>query len=192
MQVMTPGIARAATRSPVPPAAPALGISRLTPEQKEWRRLRALELKNADWKQKNIAAALGVTDGAVSQWIKRAHEGGGSQALRRSKAQGGTAKEKVLRAELLDALPKILEREGGAESFGFIGQQWTLSRVQVALTETLGVTYHRAHVYKLLKAAGFSAQLPEERAAQRDEEGIAAFRGREWRRLKRGHEEQAG
>jgi transcriptional regulator with XRE-family HTH domain len=28
------------------------------------------------WKQKDIAEALGVTKGAVSQWLKRAREGG--------------------------------------------------------------------------------------------------------------------
>jgi len=169
------------------------GPARLTPEQKEWRRVRALELKAAHWKQKDIAAALGVTAGAVSQWVKRSEEGGGLEALKRRKAPGGKAHEKVPRAQLLAHLTKILESEPerGAESFGFIGRQWTVGRVQVALGETLGVMYHRSHVHRLLQQAGFSPQLPETRAAQRDEEEIAAFRGREWRRLRRGREERA-
>lgn len=38
--------------------------------------LPCLDLKEKDWKQKDIAEALGVTEGAVSQWLKRAREGG--------------------------------------------------------------------------------------------------------------------
>jgi transcriptional regulator with XRE-family HTH domain len=39
-------------------------------------------LKQQNWSQQAIAAALGVTDGAVSQWMRRAREGG-IEALRR-------------------------------------------------------------------------------------------------------------
>ena len=42
----------------------------------EGRRLRAYELKQQGWKQTQIADALGVTEGAVSQWMKRAREEG--------------------------------------------------------------------------------------------------------------------
>ncbi len=47
---------------------------------KEWPRLRAWELHGQGWTGRAIAAALGVTPGAVSQWLKRAREGG-AQAL---------------------------------------------------------------------------------------------------------------
>src|SRR5574341_498033 len=43
---------------------------------REMRRLRAWELKRKGWKQKAIAEALGVSEGAVSQWVKRAEAGG--------------------------------------------------------------------------------------------------------------------
>ena len=42
---------------------------------REGRRLRAYELKQQGWKQTQIADALGVTEGAVSQWMRRAREG---------------------------------------------------------------------------------------------------------------------
>ena len=41
---------------------------------REGRRLRAFELKEQGLKQKQIAEALGVTEGALSQWMKRATE----------------------------------------------------------------------------------------------------------------------
>ncbi|WP_366938758.1 helix-turn-helix domain-containing protein [uncultured Desulfovibrio sp.] len=37
---------------------------------KEFRRLRAIELYESGWLQIRIADALGVTKGAVSQWVK--------------------------------------------------------------------------------------------------------------------------
>ena len=38
---------------------------------REYRRFRAWELKQQGWSQTRIAAALGVTGGAVSQWFKK-------------------------------------------------------------------------------------------------------------------------
>jgi Homeodomain-like domain len=43
---------------------------------REGRRLRAWELHQKGRKQHEIADALGVTQGAVSQWLKRGREGG--------------------------------------------------------------------------------------------------------------------
>ncbi len=45
-------------------------------EGKEGRRLRALALSKQGWKAIRIAAALGVTRGAVSQWLQAARDGG--------------------------------------------------------------------------------------------------------------------
>ncbi len=56
---------------------------------REGRRLRAFELKEQGWKQKEIAEALGVTEGAVSQWMKRAREQG-VEGLRHKPPPGAT------------------------------------------------------------------------------------------------------
>ena len=52
-------------------------------------RRRARELKHQGWKKTAIAAALGVTPGAVSQWLKRGRTQG-VDALRRHPAAGPT------------------------------------------------------------------------------------------------------
>jgi len=57
---------------------------------KEKRRLQALKLKQKGWKQTDIAEALGVTDGAVSQWMSRARQEG-KEALLRSANAGRTS-----------------------------------------------------------------------------------------------------
>src|SRR5919106_6323215 len=54
---------------------------------REGRRFRAFELHQRGWKQKDIAEALGVSKGAVSQWVKRAR-GGGIESLRHRKSPG--------------------------------------------------------------------------------------------------------
>lgn len=60
-------------------------------EWREARRFRAWELHEMGWSQQRIAEALGVTQGAVSQWFKRFREGGGIDALRRHPAPGRKA-----------------------------------------------------------------------------------------------------
>src|SRR5262245_37361952 len=54
---------------------------------REARRFRALALKEEGWKQAKIAEELGVTPGAVSQWLKRAREQG-RDALQTRKGGG--------------------------------------------------------------------------------------------------------
>ena len=53
---------------------------RLTPDQKEYRRKRALELLASGWQQSAVALALGVSQGAVSQWARAIREGDGLEA----------------------------------------------------------------------------------------------------------------
>src|SRR5438132_5607406 len=89
----------------------------------EWRRLRAWELKQQGWTQRAIARALGVTEGAVSQWCKRAREHGAA-ALRRRIAPGPTPK---LALAHLAQLPVFLA--AGAEAYGYRGEVWTAPRV---------------------------------------------------------------
>lgn len=50
--------------------------SRRAADWREGRRIRAWELKQKGRKQRDIAQALGVSPGAVSQWLKRGREGG--------------------------------------------------------------------------------------------------------------------
>jgi len=62
-------------------------LSKEATDWREGRRLRAWELKKEGWKQQEIADALGVSKGAVSQWMRRGREGG-VEALKRQPAPG--------------------------------------------------------------------------------------------------------
>ena len=81
-------------------------------------------------------------------------------------------------------LPELLER--GAEAHGFRGEVWTCERVAKVIRREFGVSYHPAHVSRLVRASGLSLQKPAHRADQRDEEAIERWKGERWPKLKRG------
>ena len=147
---------------------------------REGRRRRAWELKQAGWKQTEIAAALGVTSGAVSQWLTRARADGVEEGLRAHPASGRPPK---LTPEQCAQLPALLDR--GAEASGFRGQVWTCKRVGEVIRRTFGVTYDPSHVGRLLHTLGYSVQRPVARATQRDEAAIRGWWERRWPALKK-------
>lgn len=147
---------------------------------REGRRLRAWELKQQGWKQCDIATALGVSEGAVSQWMRLAQDGG-VEALRHKLGSGAKAR---LTDEQRTLIPALLAK--GAESYGFRGDLWTTKRVAVVIQRHFGVHYHPAHVSRLLISIGWSPQKPLQRATQRNETAIKAWREERWPALKKG------
>src|SRR5919199_5768759 len=83
---------------------------------REGRRLRAFELKEQGWKQKEIAEALGVTEGAASQWMKRATEQG-VEGLCLKPSPGATSH---LSKDRRARVPELLSQ--GVQAHGFRGQ----------------------------------------------------------------------
>lgn len=155
-------------------------LSKQTSDWREGRRLRAWELKQEGRKQQEIADALGVSKGAVSQWIKLGREGG-LESLKRRIASGAPPR---LSEEQQAKLPKLLAR--GAPAYGFRGDVWTCERVAEVILKEFGVSYHPAHVSRLLKKSRLSLQKPERRANQRDEEAIERWKKERWPSLKKG------
>ncbi len=150
-----------------------------TTDWREYRRLQAWELKQRGWKQSAIAEALGVTPGAVSQWMRQARAGG-KEALRRRPAPGRVPR---LSAEQKAQLPALLAQ--GAEAYGFRGAVWTRKRVAQVIQRAYGVSYSPRHVGRLLAALRWTVQQPEERATQRDEAAIQAWVAEAWPRIKK-------
>jgi transposase len=153
---------------------------------REGRRLRAWELAQAGWKQRTIAAALGVTEGAVSQWLTRARSGG-VEALRHRSSPG--APPKLPRAHLAQ-VPILLAR--GPAAFGFRGDLWTCPRIAAVIEVRFGVRYSAAHVSRLVRQLRLTPQRPLQRATQRDEAAIARWSTERWPALKRGQPKPGG
>jgi transposase len=146
---------------------------------KEERRKRAWALYQAGWKQKDIAEALGVTKGAVSQWIKMGKEGG-EEALEDRPKPGAPRR---LSTEERQRIPDLLEL--GAESFGIRGDVWTCSRIAKVIKREFGVKYHPAHVSRILKELDWTPQKPRRRAKQRREADIQRWKEERWIQLKK-------
>lgn len=145
----------------------------------EARRRRGWELKQRGWVQQDIAEGLGVTKGAVSQWISAA-ETGGVEALR---ARPRTGRPCELTAAQRQRLPEFLAN--GAEAYGFRGEVWTCARVGKVIEQEFGIRYHKAHVSRVLKQLDWTPQKPVERAAQRNEALIESWRSDVWPELKK-------
>jgi transposase len=152
------------------------------PQKADWReerRKRAWDLKQHGWKQQAIAKALGVSEGAVSQWLKRGRAGG-REALNTHPPKGAAPR---LSAEQKAQIPGWLAQ--GAEAYGFRGDVWTASRIAQVIYRNFGVRYHRDHVGRLLREAGWSRQQPIERATQRNEAAIKQWSEQRWPAIKK-------
>src|SRR5204863_6634559 len=136
-------------------------------------------LKEQGWQEKGVATAVGVSEGDVSQWLKRGREGG-VEALNAHAPKGMTPR---LTAEQKAQIPALLAK--GAEAYGFRGDVWTASRVAKVIDQTFGIRYHRDHVGRLLREAGWSRQQPIERATQRNEAAIKQWSEQRWPAIKK-------
>jgi transposase len=126
-------------------------------------------LSQRGWSQTRIADALGVTVSAVSQWLKRARTQDVSALHHRLPSGRPTKLTAEQRAQLLTLLDQ------GSQAFGFPDNLWTTKRVAWLIQQHFGVSYHPAHVSRLLRALGWTPQVPDVEASQRDAEAIAEW-----------------
>ncbi len=120
-----------------------------------------------------------MTEGAVSQWLKKARADGVA-GLRHRK--GGGPKPR-LNPEQVEQLPQLLDQ--GAQAYGFRGDVWTRARVAAVIKQHFGVEFSLSHVGRLLQQMGWSRQKPIERATQRNEQAIERWRTETWQELEK-------
>src|SRR5438105_13982408 len=125
---------------------------------REGRRLRAWELFQQGWSQQQIAHALGVTEGAVSQWLTHARHAGAT-ALHSRPHPGPPPR---LSPEQQAGVRALLRQ--GAAACGFRGDRWTRRRVGEVIRREFGVTYSASHISRLLHQWRWSRQKPIRRA----------------------------
>src|SRR6266700_1025025 len=73
---------------------------------------------------------------------------------------------------------------GGRAAAGYADQCWTLARIADQVWRRFGVEYTLAGMDVLLHRLGWSVQVPARRAAERDEDKIAAWREATWPAVK--------
>ena len=150
-----------------------------SPTALEARRRRAVALLAQGLGVRTVARQIGCSPSSVSRWQTDV-AAGGPDALRAKPPPGRpprlTARQ---RARLLTLLLN------GATTHGFGTDLWTLPRVAAVIARTFGVTYHPAHVWKILRGEGWSCQKPERRARERDEAAIQRWRAERWPHIKK-------
>src|SRR3954470_12543115 len=143
-----------------------------------------VRLEAAEWIEEGatdaeVAARFRVSRMSANRW-RRALADGGRPALA-SKGPGGAHCR--LSPAQLDELQVLLEAGPTAE--GWTDQCWTLSRIAAVVHERFGVDYTLPGLDLLLHRLGWSVQVPARRAAERNEERIAAWRDESWPQIKR-------
>lgn len=150
-----------------------------SPTDLEARRRRAVALLETGLGVREVARQISCSPASVSRWQAEVRARG-PDGLRSKPAPGRpprlTARQ---RAMLLTLLLR------GATAHGFRTDLWTCSRVVTVIARTFKVTYHPAHVWKLLRAEGWSCQKPERRAKERDETAIERWRTDRWPHIKK-------
>jgi transposase len=126
-----------------------------------------------------VAVKLGVTPSAVCKWAK-ARASGGDQALNAKPHPGPKPK---LDTRQIARLEKMLLQ--GPRKHGYATALWTCPRVAELIERAFGVRYDPSGVWHLLTRMGWSAQKPERRARERDEQAIATWRKKDWPRIKK-------
>src|SRR3954452_14344366 len=154
------------------------GLSPAARGRRETVRMQAAEMFAEDVPPVQVAARLRASTKSVYQ-LRRRWRAGGEAALV-SKGPGGAVCR--LSGAQLDRLRTELER--GPAGHGWTDQRWTLARIATVIGRLFHLRYTPRGTAYLLHRMGFSAQLPRHRAAERDEDAIAAWRTLTWAKVR--------
>lgn len=143
------------------------------------RRIRAGRMLLAGKTPAEAAAAVGVARQTAYTW-KGVLEERGIDGLRDMPTRGRPAR---LDGEQLQAIAKALLQSPTEHGFG--SELWTLKRVGALIEERYDIKYSVGHVWRILIALGFSAQKPDRRAIERDEDAVQVWKRKTWPALKK-------
>ena len=145
-----------------------------SPKTLERRRRRAVALLQQELSLREVARRVQASVSSVAQW-REAWQHGGEAALVPKPVPG--APRKLTDQQGAQVLQLLLQ---GARAHGFANELWTLKRMAAVIQVHFGVRYHPAHVWKLLRRLGWSCQVPDRRAMQRDEQAMAHGKHDTW------------
>lgn len=138
-------------------------------EQQQTRNEIIVNMSKQGYPQSAIANAVGLRQSRISQLLNAYRES--PDSFFDNRYQGKPPKLDADQAAKLEELLKA-----GAESYGFQGDVWTGARVQMAIKETFGVSYHVHHVPKLLESMGFTLQKPRLVDSRQSPEKVEGWR----------------
>src|SRR5215831_4356467 len=150
------------------------GLTAQERARRELVRLVAAELIEAGASDREVARQFRVSRMSANRW-RRALAVGGRQALASKGAGGARCKLTPVQLRELEAV-----LDAGPAAWGWQDQCWTLARIGELVRGRFRVEYTLAGLDVLLHRIGWSVQVPARRAAERDEDAIAAWREETW------------
>ncbi|MFB6840210.1 winged helix-turn-helix domain-containing protein [Streptomyces sp. NPDC056361] len=140
-------------------------------------RLQAVERFECAEKNREIAAALRVSERSVERWRRAWRERGEAGIL--SKGSPGRPR---LSSVQIARLERELDR--GPLAHGWADQRWTLARVKTLIGRLFHVSYTVEGTWRLLKRHGWSWQQPTRRAIERDDASVDLWKKEVWPRVR--------
>jgi transposase len=145
----------------------------------EARRRLAVTRVNEGWKQKDVAAFLGVSLKAVGKWMA-AYRALGDDGLKSIPRTGPAPKLSPRRERsVLSWLAK------SPQAFGYKTDLWTTRRLAEVIEKRYGVHFNANYLAEWLTRRGYSPQKPETPAVERDNPEIARWVAEDWPRIKK-------
>ena len=120
--------------------------------------------------QQEVARVFQVSQGLVSQIYTRYCEQG-EAGLAGKSAPGASPK---LTDAQRERLGRILDQ--GAAAYGFEGDRWTRKRIGLVIQQEFGIRYEVSSVGRIVKALGFSLQLPTRKDMRQREEEVTTWK----------------
>ena len=132
------------------------------------------------YKQREVAAFLGVSEGTVNHWMQACRRAGGLAGIA-AKPTPGRPRKLTARQEktVLGWVAKP------PTSFGFATDLWTSRRLAALIEQRLGIHFNSNYLVEWLRARKQTPQKPDQPAKERDEAAITRWKEEDWPRLQK-------
>jgi len=155
------------------------GLTEAGRRRREQVRHEAAALFTAGLPPVQVAARLEVSTKSAYAW-RRAWKAAGVPALASKGPSGPAPRLNAAQVERLQA-----RLDAGPAAAGYTkDKRWTLARVAKLIRVMFHQSYSLKGVSLLLHRMGWTPQMPQHRAAERDEDAIAGWRRRTWPAVK--------
>lgn len=135
------------------------------------KRIHAILLNHNGHSSSSISKLLNSPRSRVSEWLKNYEELGYEALLegyRSGRPNGLDEKQKQILCDIIDS---------GPIAYGYLAGVWTSPMIKRIIEEEFSVSYHAAHVRKILYSLNYSMQRPKRVLANADPE-----KQNKWRR----------
>ena len=151
-----------------------------TAQELEARRRLAVERVLAGYKQREVAAFLGVSEGTVNHWMQAYRRAGGMEGIA-AKPTPGRPPKLTLRQEktVLGWMTKLPTR------LGFPTDLWTSRRLAALIEQRWNIHFNSNYLVEWLRARQHTPQKPDQPAKERDQTAIARWQAEDWPRLQK-------